>query len=217
MPGHRVADTGHMTLVRHDPDDPETRPPRHRARDLRDLGGGVQGRTAGTDPHPSAEQLQRGVQLQAHPHHFVAARAGRVDQVQLRGIVDHHGDGGRQLGIGGEFGVRRAVRGGIRQQDVVEPGTGQPQRLGERERHDARETVPGQGPFEQRTAAYGLAGDPDRFAPGPADQVVGVGVEGVQIHDRDRGVELGGGPVVTGPVGGARSHDGSLPDRITAG
>ncbi|GDY72744.1 hypothetical protein SAV31267_022290 [Streptomyces avermitilis] len=174
---------------------------------------GSGGRRRGRGP----EEFERGVQLQADTHDFGAALACLVDQTQLRGVVHHDGDGGGELGVARQLGEGLAVRRRVGEQDVVEPGAGEPQGLGERERHDAREAVPGQHAFEQGTAAYGLAGDADRLAAGPADQVVGVGVESLQVHDRDRGVELSGGPIVAGPVCGAGSHDRSLPDAITAG
>ncbi len=216
-PGDRVPDSGDVSLVRHDPHQPEARPPGHGPRQLGELGGGVQRRTPGPDPDPAAEQLQRGVQLQADPDHFTPAVPRRVDQIEVRRVVDHHGDGTGQLGIGGQLGEARPVRRRIGQQDVLEPRTREPQRLVQGERHDALEAVLGQDAFQQGPAANRLAGDPHGLPSGTADQVVRVGVEGVQVHDRERGVEMGGGPVVTGPVGGARSHDGSLPDRITAG
>ncbi len=217
MPRDRVPDSGDVPLVRHDADDLEPRPAGHRAGQVGDLGGGVQRRAPGPDPHPAPEQLQRGVQLQADPHDFPPAVARRVHEVQLRRVVDHHGHGRGEFRVGGQLGVPGAVRRRIGEQHVLETGARQPQGLGQRERHDAREAVPGQGPFQQRTAAQGLAGDPDRLAAGPAEQVVRVGVEGLQVHDRHGGVQMGGGPVVAGPVGGACGHDGSLPDRITAG
>ncbi len=216
-PGDRVADTRDVPLVRHDPGDLEPRPPGHRTGHVGDLGGGVQRRAPRSDAHPPAEHFQRGVQLQADPHDFATAAARLVDEPELCRVVDHHGHGGGELRIGGELGEPGAVGGGIGEQDVVEPAPRQPQGLGEGEGHDARETVLGQDAFQKGPAAYGLAGDADRLAGGAADEIVRVRVEGVQVHDREGGVEMGGGPVVTGPVGGARSHGRSLPDWITAG
>ncbi len=206
-----------MALVRHDPDHLEPRPPGDDPGHVGDLRGRVQWRTPGADAHPPAEQLQRGVQLQADAHHFLPAVPGLVDEPELSRIVDHHGDGGGELGITRQLGETGLVGGRVREHDVVEPGARQPQGLGEGEGHDPREPVLREDAFEQGPAAYGLAGDADRLPVGPAHEIVRVGVEGVQVHDRERGVEMGGGPVVTGPVGGARSHERSLPCRITAG
>ena len=216
-PGDGVADTGDVPLVRHDPDQPEAGPPGYGARQIGRLGGGVERGAQGADPYPAAEHPQRRVQLQTDPYHLTAARPGRVDQVELGGVVDHDGDGGGLFGVSGQFREAGAVGRRVGEQHVVETGADQPQGLRQRERHHTREAVLRQHAFQQGPAAQGLAGHPDRLSPRPADQIVRVGVEGVQVDDRERGVQMGGGPVVTGPVGGARSHERSLPDRITAG
>lgn len=83
------------------------------------------------------------------------------------------------------------VRGRVRDHDVV--GSAQlsvPNGLGERVAHQAFETVSRERPLQQRTAAHGLADHPDRLARGPAQQVVGVGVEGVQVDDRERRIQV---------------------------
>lgn len=169
------------------------------------------------DAYAPSQQLQRGVQLQADADDFTSAGARLVDEPELRGIVDHDGHGGGELGVTGQLGEPAAVRGRIGEKDVVEPAPRQPHGLGEGERHDPREAVLGEHPLQQGPAADGLAGDADRLATGAAHEIVRVGVEGVQVHDGERGVEMGGGPVVTDSVGGASSHERSLPDRITAG
>ena len=57
------------------------------------------------------------------------------------------------------------------------------------------------GALQKGAAAYRLGRDQNRLAAGPPRQVGGVGVEGRQVHDGERGVEMGGGPVVPGAVG----------------
>ena len=69
-------------------------------------------------------------------------------------------------------------------------GADQPDRLGQGVRHDAVPAGPGQHPFEQRAAAHRLAGDPDRLAAGAGGQRGGVGVEGGQVDDRERRLEV---------------------------
>ena len=66
-------------------------------------------------------------------------------------------------------------------------GLVQPERLGERVGEDAGEAVVRQRALDQRRHAQGLRGHPDRLAAGAAHQVVGVGVEGVEVDHGDRG------------------------------
>ncbi len=56
-------------------------------------------------------------------------------------------------------------------------------------------------PGEQLAAAHRLAGDPQRLAGGAGDQRVGVGVEGGEVDDRERRVEVRGRPVEAFPLG----------------
>ncbi len=208
-----------MALVAHDPDDAEAGPGADRTGEVREGGGIAQRRTPGADAYPAAEQVERGVEFEADAD-LVRAGAvpGGLDQLQLGGVVDHDGDGGGQFGVARELGEPGAVGGGVGQQHVLEPRPGQPDRLGEGVRHDPGETGPGQDPFEERAAADGLAGDADRLAAGPADEIVGVGVERGEIDDGQGRVEMRGGPVVPGPVStGGKIHGGSLPDASTGG
>jgi hypothetical protein len=186
---------------------PEARAPLDEGREVGELLGGAQRGAAGADADPAAERPQGGVHLQADPDLLGAVAARGVDEVELRGVVQHHADRGGQLGVRGEFGVAGAVGGGVGEQDVAETGAGQPDRLRQCVAHDPGEAVAGEHPGEEFAAADGLAGDPDRLAGGAADQVVGVGVEGFEIDDRERGVQVGGGAVVAGAV----CHGGSVP------
>ena len=95
------------------------------------------------------------------------AVAGVVDELELRRVVDHHGDGGGELGVVGQFAEGGAVGGGVGEEDVVETGAGEPQRLGEREGHQAREAVPGEDAF-QETLLAGLRHYDDLRDPGAA-------------------------------------------------
>lgn len=216
-PRERVPDPRDMPLVRHDPDQPEAGTPLDRTGQLREFRGLAQRGTAGADPDPAAQQTERRVQLQTDPDLLRPARAGGVDQIQLRHVVDHHGHGGGQLRVPRQLAEPGAVRRGVGEQHVLEPGAREPQRLVERERHDPREALPREDPLQERPAPDGLARHPHRLAAGPAHEVRGVGVEGLQIDDRHGRVEMSGGPVVTGPVGGTGSHGPSLPDGFTGG
>ncbi len=206
-----------MALVRHQPDQPEAGPAGDGPGQLGQLGGGAQRRAQGPDPDPAAEHAQRGVQLQTDPDLLRAPGPRRVDEFQLCVVVHHHGHGGGPLRVPGQFREGRAVGRRIGQQDVLETGPRQPQRLREREGHDPGESGTGQHPLQQGAAAHRFARHPDGLPGRTPDEVVGVGVERLQIDDGDRGVEMGGGPVVAGPVSGAGSHGRSLPDSCTAG
>ena len=96
----------------------------------------------------------------------------------------------------------------------------QPQRLAQGERQHAVEAVAGQRPAQQVRHPHRLGGDPDRLAGGPADQVVGVGVECVEVDDHQRRAAVGSrvrrqpGSTATrvrrGPGRGAPSGDAAL-------
>ena len=77
---------------------------------------------------------------------------------------------------------------------------GQPQRLGQREGQDPLQ--PGaQRAVDQRPHPHGLRRQPDRLAARAPQQVGGVGVERVEVDDRERRIEPRGGGVQAGEVG----------------
>ena len=96
----------------------------------------------------------------------------------------------RSAGVRGELGQGGAVGGRVGDHDVVRhAGAHEPDRLRQREREHAVEPGAGQGPGDQLADADRLAGDPDRHAAGPVQQVGRVGVERVQVDHGERWVE----------------------------
>ena len=94
--------------------------------------------------------------------------------------------GGRRRGD--QAPQRRAVDRRVGDDDVVaDPGLVQPQRLGDGEGQHAGEPVAGERPLDQRRHAQRLRRHPERLAGGPPHEVVGVGVERVEVDDGDRG------------------------------
>jgi len=158
----------------------------------------VQRGAAGADAQPAAQGAVGGVDVDAHADG--AAFGVPFDEVEVVVAVDHEGDGAGGVLVAGEGGEGGAVGGGVGDEDVVADAVpGQPEGLGEGEGHDAGEAVEGEDLLQERPAAHGLAGDADGLAGGAADQVGGVGPERGQVHDRERGVEGGGGRVVALP------------------
>jgi hypothetical protein len=131
-----------------------------------------------------------------------------VDEVELVGVVDHDRDGGTGGVVPDQRAQRTAVHGRVGDQQVVVAELGEPQRLGQRERHRALARRVGQGPVQRPAAAQRLRGDPDRGAARASGEVGGVGLEGGEVEDREGRVEVRGGGVevhralaVTHPVG----------------
>ncbi|GAA2891064.1 hypothetical protein GCM10020220_096540 [Nonomuraea rubra] len=204
--GRGVADAGDLRLVRQQPHQPEAGP-------LGDVGGQVGGLVRLADggaqgTHPAAEGDVGGVEVEAEPQ--LGARVhrghGGFQVVEVGGRVDGHGDlrGGARVRRQG--GQRLPVGRGVGHEDVGDAAGRQPERLGERVRHDAAEAVHGQDVFEQGAAADGLAGDPDRLARGPAYEVCRVGPHGGEVDDRERWFQGRCGAVVALAV----IHTGSV-------
>jgi hypothetical protein len=173
-----VAEAGDVRLVAHDP---VKHVPAldHLARQRGRLGGRVQRRPLRPDPHPPPEQPPAGVHVQANtraPCRFV----------ELLGAVDHDG----HVGVAGGPAQGFAVDARVGDDDVLEAVlVGQPERLGEGEGEDALQARAS----DQGTAAHRLRRQAHRLAAGPAAQVGGVGVEGVEVDDRERRLEVLGG------------------------
>jgi hypothetical protein len=75
-------------------------------------------------------------------------------------------------------------------------------RIGEFRRVADVETMinSGRAARQHAAAAHRLAGDADRLARGPPDEVVGVGVQCVEIQHGEGRVDRRGRPVQTGPL-----------------
>ncbi len=203
--GRGVAQAGDLRLVRHEADEPVPAAAGEPGGERTGLGGGVHRGAAYADVRPPTQRSPGGVQLQAEPQFGAPARRGTgVHQVELGDVVDHDRDRAGELVVAGEFAQRGEVGGRVRDQHVAaQAGAYQPDRLGQRVRHDPGIAGPPEYVREQPPAADRLAGHPDRLAPRPADERGRVRVEGVRVHDRERWVEVGGGPVEAGPVGGS--------------
>jgi hypothetical protein len=168
---------------------------------------------AGTEPD-AARDDQRGVEVDGHAYGGGRGADRGLDQRQPLSAVDHQGDPRELLLILRESGERGSVGGRVADHDVV-VSLGQPQRLEQREGQDPLVSLAGEHPVDQRPAAYGLAGHSDRGAGGTAHEVVGVGVERLQVHGPDGTVETGGRPVeafvlLGGEMVGSRDHDASV-------
>jgi hypothetical protein len=107
--------------------------------------------------------------------------------------VDHDGDA--PAGVrAGQLPQRRAVDRGIGDDEVVVAVAGQPQRLREREGEDAAQAR-AERAVDQGAAPDRLRRQPYRGAGGAAQQVGRVGVERVQIDDRERRIQVRRRPV----------------------
>ena len=162
------------------------------------------GRALGADAHAAAERPPAGVDVDADAQRSLAASAGApveraVDQVELLDAVDHHAHAALRA-FGGELGERaqRAPVGGrVGDEQVLGAVVGEPQGLGQGEGERAREPGAGEDAFLQGAAADGLAREADRLGGGAADEVVGVGPQRVEVDERERRLQLGGGALET--------------------
>ena len=187
--GRAVADAGDLRLVHQQPVQLQPGPGGDRARQVRGLLGRAQRRALGADPHPAAERPPAGVDVDAHAHRPAPGR----DQVELLAAVDHHGDPVTR-GAVRQLPQRRAIHGRVRDHHVVGAGRGQPQRLRQREREDPLESR-AQRAVGERPAADRFRRQPHRRSAGAAQQIGGVGVERVEVDDRERRIEVRGGGV----------------------
>jgi hypothetical protein len=131
------------------------------------------------------------VQFQADADRRVVGAHCGVDQVEVFQRVDHQGDPPQRGLVLGQPAQGAVVDGRVRDQQVfAEVVAGEPERLGQRVAHDTGVAGLGEDPFQQVTDPDRLAGDPDRPATRPADQVRGVVVERVEVDDRERRIEV---------------------------
>ena len=135
--GDPVADPGDLALVGHHAGQAGARAlldlGRHLARPLRSS----HRRALGADPRQlPAQRPPADVQVEADADLGRAAPDRRLDQVEVRRAVDHRHRRARWLGDGqlDQLRERLAVGGRVGDDDVLEALTGEPQRLGQRER-----------------------------------------------------------------------------------
>jgi hypothetical protein len=76
-------------------------------------------------------------------------------------------------------------------EDVSRSALDEPHRLGHGVRHDTGEAGAREHPVEQGAAAHRLGRHPDRQPTGTPHEVVGVGVEGVEVDRHERRGEPG--------------------------
>ena len=142
--------------------------------------------------HVLAADEESRVDIDRDPHRPVRG-PGVVDHVEVGRVIDHEGDGPHGLGGAGELGQGGAVDGGVGHQDVVGDALAlQPQCLSQGEGEDAPEAVVVHRSSEQRRHPDRLGRHPDRLARRPSYEVVGVGVERVEVHDHDRASRVRG-------------------------
>ena len=122
-------------------------------------------------------------------------RRGLGGEVDLGDVVDHERDRGRCRGVRGQVVEGPDIDGRVAQQHVVDPLRDEPQPLAQGVAHDAREARAREDAVQHLTHAHGLAGDTDGGAGRAAHEVVGVGLQGVEVDDRE-----GGGQVARGCV-----------------
>ena len=194
-----VGNPGDLALVGHQPDEVEPATfddgPGEGDHRVRVVHGGPLG------PDVLAADEQPGVDVDRDPDRAVRG-PGRVDDVEVRRVVDHEGDRPQRLGGAGELGQRRPVHRRVGHEDV--PGHAlalQPQGLGQGVGQDAPEAVVVEGSSEQVRDPHRLGGHADRLARRASYEVVGVGVESVEVHHRDRaaGARGRGGESVVQP------------------
>ena len=187
-----VADARDVRLVAHQPVEHELRPRGDLARQRRRRLRRVHRRALGADPHPAAERPPARVDVEADPHRRVRGRArrrGSASRCSTR--VDHHRDP-LARGAARELAQRRAGR---------RSGRRRRRRRGRAPAsHSASGSVKARMPCRPAPSArsisarhaHGLRRQPDRLAARAAQQVGGVGVEGVEVDDRERRVQAGG-------------------------
>ena len=125
-------------------------------------------------------------QSSATPSPATSAPEGVAQPAHVLDGVDRHRHLGAQQVVGGDRPQRGLVDRRVGHEDVAHPCPDQPDRLRHGIRHHAGEARPREHPVEQGAAAHRLRGDPDRQPTGPPDEVVGVGVEGVEVDGDER-------------------------------
>ena len=213
LTGRPIADAGDLRFVGHHPHQLEARPcgdlPGQRRRLLRRAHRGA----LSPDLHPAAQGPPAGVEVEADAQRRAVGSDRGVDQIELSPRVDHHRD--QHLGVaGGQVGQlaqRGAVHRGVGDHQVPPAVAGEPQRFGEREGERApKARVALVDRAQQRPAAHGLRRHADRRPAGAAQHVGRVAPERLQVNERERRVETGGGTlealVLARGSGGSRAR-----------
>ena len=144
----------------------------------------------------AAHGAPRGVEVETHPQLPVPGAHGGVDQVEVLDGVDHERHLGPGVLVAREVAQRGAVHRRVADEHVVAGAVPDvPERLAQRVAHEPRDARPVDRALDEGAAPQGLGGEPDREPRRPRDEVVEVGVEGVEIDDRERRVEVGGGAI----------------------
>jgi hypothetical protein len=164
----------------------------------------VDGGAPDAEVDPAARHAEGCVDVEADPQPGPPGRRDDVvDQVELRRRVDHEGDPSGCLLVGGELTERGPVHRRIGDDDVAAHravATGQPQRLRQRVGQHAGEARPGEYAPQDAAVAHRLAGDADGLARGAADEVVGVGVQRIEIQHGEGWIDGCGRVVQPGPL-----------------
>ena len=191
-----VADARDLSLVGHQPDKEHA----VAAVDLEGKGLRLRGRphrrALGPDLDPPTERPPAGVDVDRHPDRRRPLPGGGLDQVEVLGGVDHQHR--RRLGLGlGEVGERaNRLRVGRRvgADQVLEPLRCQPERLGGREGEEPAKAIAElEHPPHDRHRAHRLRRHPHRLARGHRHHVAGVGLERVEVDEREGRLEVSEG------------------------
>ena len=123
----------------------------------------------------------------ATPSPATSAPEGVAQPAHVLDGVDRHRHLGAQQVVGRDRPQRGLVDRGVGDEDVAHPGA-RPATPPPARHTPSRPAKPGtrEHPVEQGAAAHRLRGDPDRQPAGPPHEVVGVGVEGVEVDGDER-------------------------------
>jgi hypothetical protein len=213
-----VPQPGDVALVAHQAHELEAGPPDHIAGNRDHLVGSAQRRSLRADAQAPAGQGVAEVHLDADADGAAGGAARRVDQVEVIGGVDHHYGPIRSLEAA-ELPHGGAVGRGVGDEQVLEAMLVEPERLRQREGHEAAVTrVALQDHAQERPAPDRLARDPQPCALGAPQHVGGVPPQGVHVHQGERRVQRGGGGLVARvELRGRRGHETMIPHRPSPG
>ncbi len=194
---HGDARVGHardLRLVEHQAAQREPRRRGDARGEGRDVARVVQRRPprAQVDGDEAEPDAQRRVHVEARAHGRGVARTGLRErlahELEVGGVVDHEGDLAPAGLVAGERGEGAAVDGRVAHEDVAEPLVDEPQGLAHRVGHDPLEAALDRA-RDERAHAHRLRRDAHGHSPGAGEQLVRVGVEPVEVDDRERPVE----------------------------
>jgi hypothetical protein len=148
------------------------------------LVGGARRRAAHAEVQ--AAHPQRGVDVDGHAERRGARAEGVAQPAHVLDGVDGDGDLGPQPVVGHDLPQGRLVDRRVRHEHVAHAAAHQPRGLRHGVGHHTGEPGAGEHPGEQRAAPHRLGGDPHGQPTGAAHQVVGVGVERVEVDGHER-------------------------------